>query len=352
MKLFKLGIVPGYEAMTVFHALARLNIEALVLVSPEQPLVSVGYFQDTQRVLDVEACRRMGLPVIRREVGGGTVLLDKNQIFYHVVMKKDNPNFPASVDQLYRLFSQPPINTYRHFGVEARFKPVNDLITPEGKKIAGEGGANISDCMVFVGSIILDFDIDTMVKILRVPDEKFRDKVQKTMAQGMSTLALELGQMPDRAEVEQSLVQEFEKILGPLEPSELTREIKDEMRAVEEKLTAKKFLFEERHQRHQAVKVKSGTFVGQGNYKATGGLISTTVSYCEGIIENASISGDFTINPKEALVELEKTLTGVDADQMIIETALQETILKNGLDIPGVTASDIAQAVSNALPKE
>lgn len=135
MKLFKLGIVPGYEAMTVFHALARLNIEALVLVSPEQPLVSVGYFQDTQRVLDVEACRRMGLPVIRREVGGGTVLLDKNQIFYHVVMKKDNPNFPASVDQLYRLFSQPPINTYRHFGVEARFKPVNDLITPEGKKL-------------------------------------------------------------------------------------------------------------------------------------------------------------------------------------------------------------------------
>jgi lipoate-protein ligase A len=35
--------------------------------------------------------------------------------------------------------------------------------------------------MVFVGSIILDFDYERMTRAIKVPDEKFRDKVFKTM---------------------------------------------------------------------------------------------------------------------------------------------------------------------------
>jgi len=41
--------------------------------------------------------------------------------------------------------------------------------------------------MVFVGGILLDFNYKAMSRILKVPDEKFRDKVFKTMEENVTT---------------------------------------------------------------------------------------------------------------------------------------------------------------------
>ena len=124
---------------------------------------------------------------MRREVGGGATYLDENQIFYQLIWKKDNPRFPRAIDEIYPWFSQAPVETYGAFGIEAEFRVVNDILTKGGRKIAGEGGGNIGDCMVFVGGILLDFNYEAMSRILRAPDETFRDKVYKTMEENLST---------------------------------------------------------------------------------------------------------------------------------------------------------------------
>ena len=36
-----------------------------------------------------------------------------------------------------------------------------------------------------MGNLILDFNFDMMVRILKVPDEKFRDKVHKTLTDNL-----------------------------------------------------------------------------------------------------------------------------------------------------------------------
>lgn len=46
MYLMKLDKLPGQDSMLIFHALARLGYEGLIIVSPSMPLASVGYFQD------------------------------------------------------------------------------------------------------------------------------------------------------------------------------------------------------------------------------------------------------------------------------------------------------------------
>ena len=81
MYLFDLGELPWKQSMLIFHTLARLGIEALIIVSPRTPFISIGYFQDAQQEINFEYCRQKGLPIFRREVGGGTVYLDRNQIF-------------------------------------------------------------------------------------------------------------------------------------------------------------------------------------------------------------------------------------------------------------------------------
>jgi len=81
------GVLP----ITYFHALARLGLDGLVLVEPRQWFVSVGFFDDTEAAVDLQACRAQGLPVVRREIGGGPVLLGPGQVFYQLVLPRKHP---------------------------------------------------------------------------------------------------------------------------------------------------------------------------------------------------------------------------------------------------------------------
>ena len=90
MYLFNLDKLPGQQSMLFFHLLARKGIEALVLVSPKIPLASIGYFQNAEEEADLQFCQRANIPVMRREVGGGSTYLDENQIFHQVIIERQS----------------------------------------------------------------------------------------------------------------------------------------------------------------------------------------------------------------------------------------------------------------------
>lgn len=275
MLFFDLGKLPGQQSMLIFHALARMGIEALVIVSPEKPLVSIGYFQDATQEIDLQYCRKFGISFMRREIGGGATYLDENQVFYQLIWKKNNPSFPKAVDEIYPWFSQAPVQTYKAFGIEAEFQVVNDILTRSGKKIAGEGGGNIGECMVFVGGILLDFDYQAMSKILKVPDEKFRDKVFRTMEENLTTMKRELGTHPPREEVVKILKEQFEKLIGKLQPASLNSEVLKKMKEIEVWMTSEGFLLKETPRTPKGVKIRQGVEVLYGLHEAKGGLIRT-----------------------------------------------------------------------------
>ncbi len=261
MLYFDLGKLPGQQSMLFFHAVARLGIEALVIVSPQNPLVSIGYFQDAEQEVDLSFCRDRGIPVMRREVGGGATYLDEDQIFYQLIWKKDHPGFPKAVSDIYPWFSEAPIETYRAFGIEAGFQPVNDIVTKSGRKIAGEGGGNIGDCMVFVGGILLDFDYNTMARVLKVPDEKFREKVRKSLHDHLTTMKKELGDAPPREEIVAILKDRFEQKVGKLEPAALSSDLVERMSELETWMTSDAFLLKKTPRVPLGVKIKEGVNV-------------------------------------------------------------------------------------------
>jgi lipoate-protein ligase A len=347
MLLFDLGKLPGQQSMLIFHALARMGIEALVIVSPKSPLVSIGYFQDAQQEVDLQYCREATIPFMRREVGGGATYLDENQIFYQLIWRKENPKFPKIVQDIYPWFSEAPVETYGAFGIETGFRVVNDIVTREGKKIAGEGGGDIGDCMVFVGGILLDFDYKTMSRILKVPDEKFRGKVFKTMEENLTTMKRELGTVPPREEVVRVLVEKFEKKLGRLDQASLTPEIIEKIKRLESWMTSESFLLKKTPRIPAGVKVKEGVEVLYGIHKAKGGLIRTAEEISEGRIEEVAISGDFTFHPKESLDELEKSLERVPLDKDRIIKTVETCYEKKGIESPGVESKDIAITILN-----
>ena len=93
VKLFRLGDIFWEDTQLIYHALANLNIEALVLDSPKEKYVCLGFHQNPDDELDLDYCRNNNIGVFRREIGGGSVWLDNRQVFYNIILRKDNPIF-------------------------------------------------------------------------------------------------------------------------------------------------------------------------------------------------------------------------------------------------------------------
>ncbi|PKM90170.1 MAG: biotin--protein ligase [Firmicutes bacterium HGW-Firmicutes-12] len=345
MNLYRLGKLPGFDAMTVFHAMAYLGVEGLVFVSPSDPIVTLGYFQDAKTGVDLDYCQRANLGVMRREVGGGTTLLDSNQIFFQIILHKDNEIARGDALDLYRKFSEPVIKAYGDLGVKVRFKEVNDLITVEGnKKITGEGGANIGESKVFVGGILLDFDTETMSKVFPVPNEEYRQQILQTLENNVTSLKKELGQIPSREFVENRLIHHFSELFGPLEEGSLNTEVLNKARELEKLYTSEEFISRKRKE-NTSIKIASGIHVYENRYKAVGGTIHSIIELKEKKLGKVNLYGDFTFLPKEKVRDLEEALVDVEMEKEQIKQVITLFIQKEKIDTPGVTPEDFATAI-------
>lgn len=345
MELYNLGKVPWEESQLLYHALAQLGRESLCLLSPATPYVCIGFHQDVVQEVDLEFCRANDIPVFRREVGGGAVFLDGNQLFFQLILHRDNPIAPKRIDVFYKKFLQPVIEVHQRIGIAAEYKPVNDLIV-ETRKISGTGAAEIGDSIVFVGNLILDFDYETMSRVLKIPDEKFRDKVKKTIEENLSTIRRELGKQKyeqlDEPTLNNMMVEEFEKLLGPLKPANKNDELIAKMKKLEASMINNAWLFQKgKRVEGRVVKVRSGLEVVQRMHKASGGLIRAEFAIEGGKYKGVTISGDFFCFPKDTVGRLAATLEDCLADN--VSNAITDFYQTKKIDIPGVSPDDWMQ---------
>jgi lipoate-protein ligase A len=345
MNLYDLGHVPWLESQLIYHSFPRLEMEGLILLAPAEPYVCIGYHQDAGQEVNLDYCREQRIPVFRREVGGGAVYLDGQQLFYQLVIHKDNPLAPRDKAEFYRRFLAPVVQTYRRLGVEVHYQPVNDILTTEGRKISGNGAADMGDYAILVGNLIVDFDYETMVRILRVPDAKFRDKVFKSLRENLTTLRRELDQVPPWETMIASLVRSFEVVLGPLVPADLPMAVGGEVIKLAETHTTEEWLLRpgQRLRDGRRVRIATGVEVAQRMHKAPGGLIRATVETQHGQIVAVGLSGDFFFYPAEKLADLEQTLSGTALVEA--ERTIEEFYRVHHIESPGVTPHDLAVAL-------
>jgi hypothetical protein len=109
----------------------------------------------------------------------------------------------------------------------------------------------------------------------KVPDEKFRDKVYKTIEENLTTMKRELGVIPSRDEVVAILKEKFEKRVGKVTPALLNSEILEKMEELEAWMTSDTFLLKKTPRIPTGVKIREGVEVVYGLHKAKRGLIRT-----------------------------------------------------------------------------
>ncbi|MFP4683988.1 MAG: lipoate--protein ligase [Ectothiorhodospira sp.] len=351
LRVLDLGHQPPLRSQAVYHGIAAAltagGDPVLSLVNPSAPYVCVGLHQDIALEVDEAYCRERDLPVIRRRVGGGAVYLDQNQLFFHFIYPADLA--PRRIADIYAHFTDPVIETYRRLGVDAHFRPVND-IQVNGRKIGGTGAATLGQATVMVGSFLFDFDVDTMARCLKVPSEKFRDKLRQGMNDYITTLARELEDPPTRKQVIATFLQALEDRLG-VSPVPDTP-IPDEEAAIaeQERTLADPEWTHQKGRRfvEDGVRIAADTYLAEGAEKAPGGLIRARLLSRDGRVRDLSLSGDFTVFPETGMDRIARALRGQPLDLEGLEVAVSRAMVQEGLDLPGVEPRHIATAILNA----
>ncbi|MFQ6125722.1 MAG: lipoate--protein ligase [Candidatus Heimdallarchaeota archaeon] len=351
--LVNLGELDGLETQVIYHAVALAVSEGVrrntVLINwPDRPFVCIGFHQTVDLEIDVDYCRTNGIPFYRRACGGGTVLLDRDQIFYQVVTHIDTPGIARKADKFYEQLLAPVVKTYQDLGVNAQFRPVNDIVVG-GRKISGNGAATFESAMELVGNFILEFPRKLMAQILKVPNEKFRDKVIKSLEAGVTSLKDELGSIPSRKEIIEIYTRNFEALLGiDFEWGELDERTLEIMDNLKHKYQTEEWLFQVTRRNPRLVKslkISGSLQVIQSLYKAPGGLIRLLMEIDHETIKDKLITGDFWMLPERSVNSLEKTLRGTKIELTKLQKVITQFYEQNKIQAPGTTPEDFVKTI-------
>jgi len=352
-RLLELGGLEGFEIQSVYESVAYSvgkgeQPNTLILCYPSKPYVCVGYHQDISKEVDEGYCKMHDLPIVRRQTGGGTVYLDSNQLFYQLIMRSQG-SFPPRLDALYEKYLEPAVETYRSFGLDAKFKPLNDIMI-NGKKCSGNGAASLADCIVIIGNVIIDVEHEKMANVLKVPSEKFKEKAAKSIAEWITSLRHELGYAPERSKVISAYIQAFEHSIGKLERGELTDQERAKLSEIADRLKSKLWIdgkIRKISKNAKATKISSKVSIIEYNYKSDK-LLRITMRVIDDVIDEISLSGDFFAYPLDSVSNIEEELRGTLVDKKFLKEKLKDIFLKNKIKIEGITEEEIVRAIVQA----
>jgi lipoate-protein ligase A len=145
----------------------------------QRPAVSIGRFQEVERVVDRSACEGRGVSVLRRRTGGGAVLhAPSGEITYSVIAPETM--LPHDIILSYQEICGWIVSGLRSLNVEAAFRPINDVVV-EDRKISGSAQGRRQGVLLQHGTVLHSIDEEMMEAVLR-PD------LRKLQARGFSHL--------------------------------------------------------------------------------------------------------------------------------------------------------------------
>ncbi len=186
--------VPGAFHMALDEVLmnqVRTNASLPVLrfYTWKPACLSLGYFQKAEQEIDMDACRRQNIDVVRRATGGRAVLHDE-ELTYSIIVREDNTLIPSSITQSYRQFSEGLVRGFDQLGIPAHLSgeetlrvkdfrssacfeaPSSYEVVVHGKKIVGSAQVRKEGVLLQHGSIINKLDADLLFSLFNVHDEK------------------------------------------------------------------------------------------------------------------------------------------------------------------------------------
>ncbi len=174
----------------------------------QPPCLSLGKRQLLDGV-DLPACARDGVDVVRRATGGWAIL-HTDELTYSIAVRPDDPRAAGAILDAYRKLSQGLVAGLQFLGIPAQMTPVTPggthnasaacfevpsayEITAGGRKLIGSAQVRPNGRALQHGSLPLDGDIARVARYLAFASEEERETLATHLRERAATLSELLG---------------------------------------------------------------------------------------------------------------------------------------------------------------
>ena len=205
--------------MAIDESILRLKSEGKVpntirLYSWKPSAVSIGFFQSIEDEVNLMRCKKLEIDIVRRITGGGAVYHDQNgEVTYSIIIDSKDSIISPSILDSYEFLCQGVVKGLYELGLDAKFQKINDVIV-NNKKISGNAQTRKWNVLLQHGTILVNVDVNKMFSVLRVNDEKIRDKIISAVQERVTSVNNELDKQTSLDEVAECLRVGFERILN------------------------------------------------------------------------------------------------------------------------------------------
>ncbi len=194
------GTISPDEGLSLEERMFRERKDCAVIYSRDRPTVSLGRFNVPDDCVDTSFVRENDIAVVRRMSGGSAIYTDSDQIVFTVIT--DRSSFDSKIDS-YKIICSCLVRTLAHLGIEAEYKPKNDVLV-KGMKISGCAQYRDRETLLHHGTLILKLDSNMMDGSLK--------RVKERKYPRLTSVEETLGYVPERKIIAEAFSEGFSEL--------------------------------------------------------------------------------------------------------------------------------------------
>jgi len=189
--------------------------------------VSIGKNQNPTETVYVDNCRKLGVDLIRRNSGGGTVFHDSKGELTYSVTASTRDLHASDITEVYTSIYAAVTDALRLLGIPADFSPGDQKncpnLTVNNRKISGSAQTVKRNIVQQHGTLLLNVNLPLMFQLLRVKNVDTCSLAAQIAERKITSVQNELGHAVTVETVVNALAQGFKAMLKiNLKPAELT----------------------------------------------------------------------------------------------------------------------------------
>ena len=360
-----LGAVDAFENNAQMAVLSRSTAEAGVPTLQTsvwgRTHLNVGWFDDVDATLDLAACERLGVQVIRRPfAGGGTAFYDAGcALMFGVMFPKGGSHDDLaphnSLDGEIERMKPIVLGALGRIGLGAvGFKGSADLRWERDRKLGGISAGDFGRVISIGGFLnIKPPAMDLYLQVVRVPDEKFKDKLVSDMREYVCTAEEVAGGPVSYEDFRDAFLAALADAGIEPKADTLTDVEQGALVKISNRIATDDSVRCISSERFRAG-APAGTRVGFANHKGKKLARAGVAVDAGGVIVAAMMAGDMHVSPPDTLDGVAAALVGANAgDRAMLRARIAQVWEADGVHqadaTMGVTTDDLLAAVDKAV---
>jgi len=250
--------------------------EPLIMIWQANKCVMLGAHQVGFAEVNMNYAEEMGIQIVRRSSGGGAIFTDMGTLLYTMIQ----PYQKGQVQQIAKeTIVTSVVNALKKMGVPAGFEGRNDILV-DGKKISGIAQYTRNGMLCTHGSLLYDTNLELLVNVLSVDDEKIRSKAIRSIRSRVTNIKeyLNISTQDFLESLKQNLLSEHKTQEYILTANELT-EINQ--------------ICHNKYENPSWTFGKTPKFSFSNSKRFPGGKVDIYINTANGIVTSCAIHGDF-----------------------------------------------------------